>query len=331
MKTMPQTKTSNSQHETLVSVKNVSRYYAENKAVDNISFDVKRGEVLGLLGPNGAGKSTTMQMITGNLAPSNGQIIINGFDILDEPKEAKNHLGYLPEQPPVYRELTVDEYLIYCAKVNRIAHSHQKDAMKLAKVRCGLEKVGARIIGNLSKGYQQRIGIAQAIIHSPAIIILDEPTVGLDPIQIKQIRALIRELGNDHSIILSTHILPEAQTVCERVIIINEGEVVAEDTPEQLTAQIRSAQAFVIRVQSSDTSVATKLRDLAGVSAVRRTAESGDGSCYQIEAPVEGKDIRPDIASFVVKNGWGLLEMRALEMSLEDVFLRLTTEEEGAA
>src|SRR5512143_1266958 len=222
-------------NDTLIKVEHLVRYYGPQCAVNGVSFEVKRGEVLGFLGPNGAGKSTTMQMITGNLAPTAGRITINGIDILDKPKEAKAALGFLPEQPPVYRELTVDEYLRYCARLNRIAKGEIAKAMNNAKERCGLADVGKRLIGNLSKGYQQRVGIAQAIIHRPDVVILDEPTVGLDPIQIREIRKLIRELGGEHSVILSTHILPEVQATCNRVQIINKGQLVLSDNIEGLT------------------------------------------------------------------------------------------------
>src|SRR3972149_378813 len=206
--------------ESLARVENLYRYYGDICAVHDVSFEIKRGEVLGFLGPNGAGKSTTMQIISGNLAPSAGLVQINGIDMLDQPKLAKAQLGYLPEQPPLYRELTVDEYLGYCGQINRVPGGKRRAAVDTARQRCGLTEVGRRLIGNLSKGFQQRVGIAQAIIHSPALVILDEPTVGLDPIQIREIRALIRELAGEHSVILSTHILPEGQAICARVQII---------------------------------------------------------------------------------------------------------------
>ena len=316
-----QENTGKTHHETLVSVNDVSRYYGNNKAADNISFDVKRGEVLGLLGPNGAGKSTTMQMITGNLAPSNGQISICGFDILDEPKNAKNHLGYLPEHPPVYKELSTDEYLLHCAKINRIAHRHQKDAMKLAKERCGLEEVGNRLIGNLSKGYQQRIGIAQAIIHSPAVIILDEPTVGLDPIQIKQIRALIRELGNDHSIILSTHILPEVTATCDRVLIINCGKIMMTETIADLQQRLQSS-SLVIAFNEPPSHQA--LADFEGVVSV----DEIDTGRFRLHHDPE-IDPSENIVIRSVKNNWRLTEIQPEKLSLEEIFLDITCTETG--
>jgi len=305
--------------EQLVSVKNVSRYYGKNKAVDNISFDVHRGEVLGLLGPNGAGKSSTMQMLTGNLAPSNGQIEINTFDILDEPKEAKLSLGYLPEQPPIYKDLTINEFLAYCAKINRIARSHHQSAIKLAKQRCGLDKMGHRIIGNLSKGYQQRLGIAQAIIHSPAVIVLDEPTVGLDPRQIKEIRALIRELGNDHSIILSTHILPEVTATCDRVLIINKGKIV-------ITESINGLQQ---RIQSSSLLVAfnspPQIKDLAAFEGTVSVEEIDSGRFRLHHDPTIDPSEKIVIRS--VENKWGLTEITPEKLSLEEIFLDITCSE----
>ena len=234
-------------------------------AVDNISFEVRRGEVLGFLGPNGAGKSTTMRMITGNLAPSHGRITINGIDILEHPKRAKSHIGFLPEQPPLYRELSVDEYLQFCARLNRIPRQQQADAVSMAKQRCGLHDVGRRLIGNLSKGYQQRVGIAQAIIHSPAVVVLDEPTVGLDPIQIREIRQLIRDLSQEHSVILSTHILPEVQATCDRVQIISQGKLVLTDSIENLT---RRMQTSSLRMRTSTPADINTLLSIDGVHAV---------------------------------------------------------------
>jgi ABC-2 type transport system ATP-binding protein len=216
----------------LINAIGLSRYYSEHCAVNNVDVVLHKGEVLGLLGPNGAGKSTTMQMLTGNLSPSAGEIQINGIDLLDEPRNAKQQLGYLPEQPPLYRDLTVSEYLHYCARLRNVPSAQRKGVIATASERCGLQDVSKRLIGNLSKGFRQRVGIAQAILHNPAVVILDEPTVGLDPIQIREIRRLIRELGQEHGIILSTHILPEVQAVCDRVQILNRGKTVFNDTLE---------------------------------------------------------------------------------------------------
>lgn len=308
-----------SPHEILVSVKGVSRYYGKKKAVDKISFDVHRGEVLGLLGPNGAGKSTTMQMISGNLAPSNGQISINSFDVLDEPEDAKRNLGYLPEQPPVYKELTVDEFLSHCSKINRISTRHQNDAIKLAKERCGLSDIGKRLIGNLSKGYQQRVGIAQAIIHSPPVIVLDEPTVGLDPRQIREIRALIRELGNDHSIILSTHILPEVTATCDRVLIINRGKIMITETITGLQQRIQSSSLIISLHQPP---AIDELLKFDGVSSV----EEIEAGRFRIH---HDPDIDPSesIVNKSVKDRWRLNEIVPEKLSLEEIFMDITTTE----
>ncbi len=234
-----------------VQAEGLTRSFGDRLAVDNISLKVKRGEVLGLLGVNGAGKSTTMNMLAGIHMPDKGKIIISEHSLTDSPMQARACLGYLPEQPPVYPELTVDEYLVYSAKLRRIAASMIPEALDQAKKRCGLESTGKRLIRNLSKGYQQRVGIAQAIIHKPDIIILDEPTVGLDPVQIVEIRKLIRELGNDHSVILSTHILPEVQSVCDRVIILRQGKVV-HDAPIASFSENEPLEQVFIRLTCSE-------------------------------------------------------------------------------
>lgn len=216
----------------LLLAQGLSRFYGDHCAVENLDINLNKGEVLGLLGPNGAGKSTSMQILTGNLAPTAGEIHVCDVDLLDEPRKAKQQIGYLPEQPPVYRDLTVEEYLHYCARLRNVPSTQRKESVERARERCGLRDVGKRLIGNLSKGYRQRVGIAQAILHNPAVVILDEPTVGLDPIQIREIRRLIRELGQEHGIILSTHILPEVQAVCDRVQILNRGKTVFNNTLE---------------------------------------------------------------------------------------------------
>ncbi len=303
----------------LIVVDHVTRLYGPNTAVRDLSFQLRRGEVVGFLGPNGAGKSTTMQMITGNLAPSAGRITVGGADILDEPVAAKARLGYLPEQPPLYRELTVDEYLRFCARLNRIPRPEVKEAVARAKARCGLEAMGRRLIGNLSKGYQQRVGIAQAIIHQPDVVILDEPTVGLDPIQIREIRELIRELGRDHSVILSTHILPEVQSVCDRVLIINRGELVFDDRIEALTRRMQTS-ALVVAFKRPP--ALGELEELPGVSAVEVLAEGRFRLHHAPElSPAEA------VAAAACRGDWGLFELTPERLSLEDVFVNLTCEE----
>ena len=310
-------------NDVLVSVDQVSRFYGPLRAVNSVSFEVRRGEVLGFLGPNGAGKTTTMQMITGNLAPSAGQIKIHGIDILDEPKRAKAEIGFLPEQPPLYRELTVDEYLTYCARLNRVPAAKLAAALDNAKQRCGLTQVSKRLIGNLSKGYQQRVGIAQAIIHSPAVVILDEPTVGLDPIQIREIRALIRELGGSHSVILSTHILPEVQATCDRVQIINKGSLVMSDTIAGLTQRMLGSGLLVALRKSVEPGA---LQAVPGVLSAEALGENR----YRLHF-AENQNPAEAIVEKSVQQGWGLYELTPERMSLEEVFVNITRSEAPAA
>jgi ABC-2 type transport system ATP-binding protein len=307
----------------LIQVDSLYRYYGDTCAVNNVSFQVSRGEVVGLLGPNGAGKTSTMQIISGNLAPSAGQVLINGIDILDRPRDAKAQLGYLPEQPPVYKELTVDEYLNYAARLNRIARADIPAAVRRAKERCGLTEVGRRLIGNLSKGYQQRSGIAQAIIHTPAVIVLDEPTVGLDPIQIREIRDLIRELGQDHGVILSTHILPEVQATCSRVLIINRGEIALADDLAGLSQRMRASSLILATRQAvnSDT-----LMSVAGVTGVEALAVNRLRIHFDPDnSPAEA------VANMAVQQNWGLLELAPEYVSLEQIFVDITCKEVTAA
>ena len=237
---------------TLISVNDLSRFYGQKCAIENVSFDAYRGEILGLLGPNGAGKSTTMQIICGVIAASNGSVNIEGHDIQDSPKYAKQNIGFLPEQLPLYNDLNVDEYLYYAAKLRGIEKANLKDVVTSTKKRCGLENTGSRLIQNLSKGYKQRVGIAQAIIHAPSIIILDEPTSGLDPKQILEIRKLMRELSKDHSIILSTHILSEVEAVCDRVLIINEGNIVLDRYLKELLTNKNSLESIFMQLTSEN-------------------------------------------------------------------------------
>jgi len=307
----------------LIKVEQLTRLYGPHHAVENLSFEVHRGEVLGFLGPNGAGKSTTMRIITGNLAPSHGKILINGIDIIDQPRLAKAEIGFLPEQPPLYGELTVNEFLRFCARLNRISRDKQSSAINTVKSRCGLEDVGGRLISNLSKGYQQRVGIAQAIIHSPSIVILDEPTVGLDPIQIREIRHLIRELGGEHSVILSTHILPEVQSTCDRVQIIHQGRLVLSDSIEGLAQRMQSSSLIVqLTVPAEEQS----LLDVDGVS----TVDDLGNHRYRIHHEPEHNPAA-DLARLATSRGWGLLELTPERRSLEEIFVDITTSEAESA
>ncbi|WP_455209317.1 ABC transporter ATP-binding protein [Kaarinaea lacus] len=307
------------QNDTFVRVKEVSRFYGTTCAVDHISFDVNRGEVLGFLGPNGAGKSTTMLMLTGNLAPSEGEIVINGIDILENPKQAKANIGFLPEQPPLYRDLSVDEYLRFCAQLHRIQHTRISSAVESVKQRCGLTEVGQRLIGNLSKGYQQRVGIAQAIIHSPAVVILDEPTVGLDPIQIREIRQLIRELGGEHSVILSSHILPEIQATCDRVQIIHQGKLVLSDTVQGLEHYMHES-CLVIALHNPP--AITELEQINGIISV----EALDNCRFKLYHE-PGQSPAESVVELAVLNQWRLFELTPEKRSLEQIFVDITTTE----
>ncbi len=310
-------------NEILIEVTHLGRHYGPIQAVTDISFNLRRGEVLGFLGPNGAGKSTTMQMLTGNLAPSHGSVKICGTDLLDQPKTAKAQIGYLPEQPPVYRELTVDEYLTFCARINRIGKQHIPTALARAKERCGLDEVSGRLIGNLSKGFQQRVGIAQAIIHSPAIVVLDEPTVGLDPIQIREIRSLIRELSQEHGVILSTHILPEVQMTCDRVQIISRGHLVYSDTMENLNQQT-AATSVVLGLSNSVSD--DELMQLPQINLVEQLAPQR----WRLHFKPDSQPTA-DIAKAVIDRGWQLQELSPEHKTLEQIFVDITTAEEIAA
>ncbi len=306
----------------LIQVDQLSRRFGPLLALDEISFEVRKGEVMGFLGPNGAGKSTTMQILSGNLAPSAGRVMICGVDLLDQPKQAKAQLGYLPDQPPLYLELTVDEYLRYCARLNRIPAAQRQGALDVAKQRCGLTEVGRRLIGNLSKGYRQRIGIAQAIIHSPAVVILDEPTVGLDPIQIREIRHLISELRDEHGVILSTHILPEVQAICDRVQIINKGRLVLSDTIAGLQQRMRGESLWLSLHQPPEPAALEKIVGEGQVESL------GDGR-FRIHADQLERQAERIVIE-AVKNNWGLHEIRPERMNLEQIFVDITSSELGA-
>ncbi len=301
---------------TLIEARHLTRRYGNAEAVSDLNLTLAKGEILGLLGPNGAGKTTTMKMLCGCLAPSSGEVRINGISLREDPAGAKRSLGYLPEQPPVYPELTVREYLDFCGGLHGIPRHARKAAIERAAGSCGLTQVLHRLIGNLSKGYQQRVGLAQAIIHRPPVIILDEPTVGLDPIQIREIRSLIAELGREHSVILSSHILPEIQAVCSRVMIINRGRVVYADTMEN--AQDGAFDS--VRIVIAEPAGAEALATIPGVNAVD---DLGDGE-YRLHHD-KSVDPRRAIVDRVAERGWGLLELVPERTTLEEVFVNLTS------
>jgi len=295
--------------------KNLSRLFGANYAVKDVSFNLERGEVLGFLGPNGAGKSTTMRMLTGNLAPTEGAVDICGFDMLADPKKAKSMIGYLPEMRPLYKELTVDEYLTIAARFHNVPAKKINHSVDIAKDRCGLMHMSKRLIENLSNGYQQRVGIAQAIIHEPEIVILDEPTVGLDPIQIREIRKLIKEIGKNHSVILSTHILPEVEMVCDRVQIINQGSLVFHGSIEELKQQ-RIGNKLQVGLKK-----APALKDLKSINFISDVEKiEGDLFRFHFKTNVDSEKL----ASLCVEKKWGLYHIAPDVTSLEDIFAQLT-------
>lgn len=321
----------------MIEVRNLTKKYGDKKAVDNISFTVGQGEILGFLGPNGAGKSTTMNMLTGYISSTSGQILINGIDILEEPKKAKANIGYLPEIPPLYVDMTVEGYLdfMYDLKKCRLPRkAHLKDVCEL----CKISDVRGRIIKNLSKGYRQRVGLAQALIGNPPVLILDEPTVGLDPKQILEIRTLIKKLGKSHTVILSSHILPEIQAVCDKIIIINKGVIAADGTADEIAKNITDEHKMTVRIEGTTKTAADKdeivkaIKNIgvnggaskSSVKYVRADMEREAGIYdYDIES-VEGVDIRRDINKMCAEHGWNLLMMQLSDLTLEDIFLKIT-------
>ena len=307
-------------NEITVSAQHLMRKFGAHTAVNDVSLTLKRGEILGFLGPNGAGKTTTMQMLTGNLAPTNGAVSICGIDLFEHPTAAKARLGYLPEHPPLYRELSVQEYVQLAAKLHRVAKNSIDSAVQNALARCGLTDVGKKLIGSLSKGYQQRVGIAQAIVHQPDVVILDEPTVGLDPNQIREIRKLIRELGDNHSVILSTHILPEVESVCDRVQILHHGTTVYNDTIAGLK-QFHGGGMVVLGLKRPP-----DISAIAALPGIGRVEAMGD---TQFRVSFNGKsDASEDLARHAVEKSWGLYQLAPAQSSLEDVFVNLTQKEE---
>jgi ABC-2 type transport system ATP-binding protein len=310
----------------VIEVQHLTKRYGRVTAVQDISFRVERGEILGFLGPNGAGKTTTMRVLTGYMPPTEGKAIVAGFDVFEQPIEAKRRIGYLPETPPLYPDMTVAEYLGFVARVKGVPAGEREPRIRSVMARTRIADMADRLCSKLSKGYRQRVGLAQAIIHNPDVLVLDEPTAGLDPKQIIETRQLIKELAGAHTIILSTHILPEVAQTCTRVVIINKGHVVAVDTPENLTARLRGSETMYVQVEANGADVSHALAGIAGVSRVAE-ADHHDGIVgYEIESQ-KGHDIRRELARTVIRSGWDLLELRPMRMSLEEIFLSLTTEE----
>jgi ABC-2 type transport system ATP-binding protein len=293
-----------------------------------MSFQVEKGEILGFLGPNGAGKTTTMRIITGYMPASEGTVRVDGYDVFDNPLEVRRRIGYLPENPPLYLEMTVTGYLRFVAKIKGVPKDKIHQEVARVMERASIADVKERIIAKLSKGYKQRVGIAQALLNDPPVLILDEPTIGLDPKQIHEVRELVKDLAGQHTVVLSTHILPEVEQTCHRVIIIDRGKIVAVDTPQNLRLQLQGAERVSIEVQGPASEIISKLKAMPGVVNIQKIAENDSRHRFQVEGELR-KDIRSDLARTIVQNGWGLYELQSATMSLEDIFLKLTTAEES--
>jgi ABC-2 type transport system ATP-binding protein len=310
----------------VIEVQHLTNRYGRVTAVDDVTFRVERGEILGFLGPNGAGKTTTMRVLTGYMPATSGRAIVAGFDVFEQPLEAKRRTGYLPETPPLYPEMTVREYLDFVAQIKGVSSGERKGRVDTSMEKARVTDMAGRHCGKLSKGYRQRVGLAQALLHNPDVLILDEPTAGLDPKQIIETRELIKQLAGDHTIILSTHILPEVAQTCQRVVIINRGKVVAVDTPANLTRRRGGAQVVYAQVAGAESGAGESLARLPGVTRVNEVDRQDGIVGYEVESEAD-LDLRSEIARVVVTAGWGLLELRAARMSLEDIFLQLTTVE----
>jgi len=311
----------------LITVENLTKRYATKTAIESVSFQVEKGEILGFLGPNGAGKTTTMRIVVGFMPASDGTVRVDGFDVFENPLDVRRRIGYLPENPPLYPEMTVAGYLRFVAKIKGVPKEKIGAEVKRVMERVSITDVQERIIAKLSKGYKQRVGLAQALIGDPPVMILDEPTIGLDPKQIHEVRELIKGLAGNHTVVLSTHILPEVEQTCNRVVIIDRGKIVAIDTPQNLRFQLQGAERVFMEIQGPVPEITSKLKAMPGVIDVHTVGSNDGRHRFQIEGELK-KDIRSDLARTVVQSGWGLYELQSASMSLEDIFLKLTTAEE---
>ena len=314
----------------MIEVQHLTKRYGPFTAVNDVSFTVGAGEILGFLGPNGAGKTTTMRIITGYMPATEGTVSVAGHDVFASPIEAKKRTGYLPETPPLYPDMTVRDYVTFVARIKGVPSRDVRGRVDDVMKRTHIADMASRHCGKLSKGYKQRVGLAQALIHNPDVLVLDEPTAGLDPKQIIESRQLIKDLGGNHSVVLSTHILPEVSQTCHRIVIIAKGKVVAVDTPDNLTARLRGSETMFLQIHAPGDDVASALSTISGVTRVK--ADPGEHGVVAVEVDSEqGRDVRRELASAIVTRGWGLLELRPMRMSLEDIFLSLTTEDAGAS
>jgi len=311
----------------MIEVKDLVKRYETKNVIENVTFSVKKGEILGFLGPNGAGKTTTMKIITCFMPQTNGTVLVDGLDINKDSLKARQKIGYLPENCPLYPDMTVSEYLRFVAEAKKVSKKEIKEKIKQAMHDSGTEDVSNKLISKLSKGYRQRVGLAQALVNDPEILILDEPTVGLDPKQIIEIRQLIKNMTGKRTVILSTHILPEVSVTCQRVVIINKGKVVAEDTPNNLTEKLGKSSEIYLKVEAPQTEILEKIKLVKGVIDVNSNVLNDSLIDIIVEVGKENKDIRKELASTIVRNDWGLLEMYQKDVSLEDIFLELVTEE----
>jgi ABC-2 type transport system ATP-binding protein len=315
----------------LIEVQNLTKAYGPVTAVDHVSFTVNKGEILGFLGPNGAGKTTTMRILTGFMPASSGTARVAGFDVSTDSLEVRRHIGYLPEAPPLYPDMAVETYLDFVLRIKNVPAEQRRARVADAVEKTNLGDKRAQLIKRLSRGYKQRVGLAQALVHDPDVIVLDEPTVGLDPKQIIEVRHLIKGLAGTHTIILSTHILPEVSMTCDRVVIINKGKIAAVDTPQNLTSQLKSGQRIQIEVHAPEMPLQDLLGQIPGASRVQVDASRADGHMLAIVEAAPGKDIRSLIAAKVIEKHWELYELRGVSMSLEDIFLELTTDDAAHA
>ena len=313
----------------MIEVQHLTKRYGPVTAVDDVSFSVQRGEILGFLGPNGAGKTTTMRVLTGYMPPTDGKAVVAGYDVFEQPIEAKRRTGYLPETPPLYPDMTVRDYLSFVSRIKGVPRGERTARVNEMMEKTRIADVANRHCGKLSKGYRQRVGLAQALMHNPEVLILDEPTAGLDPKQIIETRQLIKALAGDHTIILSTHILPEVSQTCQRVVIINRGKVVAVDTPDNLTSRLQGSETMYLQVDAAGADVASVLQRVSGVTRVAVTDTKQQIVGYEVDSEA-GRDVRRELAAAIVGRGWGLLEMRPMRLSLEEIFLHVTTEETPA-
>lgn len=313
----------------MIEVDHLSKRYGPFTAVDDVSFRVESGQILGFLGPNGAGKTTTMRIITGYMPATSGKATVAGYDVFEQPIEAKKRTGYLPETPPLYPDMTVREYLTFVAKIKGV-RTHVRDRVDEVMKRTWVADMADRHCAKLSKGYKQRVGLAQAIIHNPDVLVLDEPTAGLDPKQIIETRQLIRDLAGTHTIVLSTHILPEVSQTCQRVVIINKGRVVAVDSPESLTERLQGAATVFVQTDGPASDALSALQSVRGVTRIVQAEPKGDLASFEVDTE-KGADLRRELAAAIVTRGWGLLELRSMRMSLEDIFLSVITDESDEA